>query len=105
METLHEYFKEEISDIQDHITIIIKLALTQTIKKLQIKQRDVFSKMFQHIKLFIKRNKQSTLQTHGRIIGCTEVAERIMFLWTMGANLVLQAKVDQFLQAMVILLI
>ena len=56
METFRTYFKEEISDIQNHITTNFKSALTQAVKKLHIRQHDTLAKIQSDIDKILKRN-------------------------------------------------
>ena len=51
IKTLREYFKEEIKNIQSHITTNLKLALTQSVKKLQAKQHESSSKTRAYINI------------------------------------------------------
>lgn len=50
METIREYFKNEIRNTQTHITTNLQSALTNAIKKLEERQREALSKIRRNLK-------------------------------------------------------
>ena len=60
METLHEYFREEIRNIQIHITINLKSALQLTVQRLQIRKNEKHVRLQKRIvSLLYKTSKTS----------------------------------------------
>ena len=57
MDTLREYFQEELENIQVHITTNLKSALSNAVQKLHVKQRDTFKDIQQKLDVSFKRQK------------------------------------------------